>query len=508
MISGRDYIDRPSRRFYEFGPFRIDADERILSRDGEAVPITPKVFDLLLLLVENNRHTLPKAELLERLWEGSFVEENSLSRNISILRKTLSTGADENAYIKTVPKLGYRFDADVRAVVEDEEELVVERRTQYSVQLDTEKHKGDDARQTTWSPSRIAIAFALATTIVIGIMLVVSRSDSARSATIDASAVDPEANDLYRRGREFWQTRSASGLHQAILLLEQAVNRDPNFALAHAALADAYAFDTRHWPKAEATARRALELDPDLGQPHASIGFVRLFWEWKTRDAEAEFRQAITASPDYATAHQWYAIKLAIVGHFNEAHAEMTRALELEPNSPPINADMCHMLYIMQRYDEAEAQCKRTLRLDPMSFNAHSHLYSIYTAMGKYEEAVTAFLARERLAVNQSVLSEAAESLRTAFETRGIGGFWRKRIEFLRMPGGSAYELARYHALLGENDAAILELERACRNHEFGFVFFFAEPAFRKLVDEPRYEELAARLVSDELPAACGKVDQ
>lgn len=500
-------MDRSAKRFYEFGTFRLDADERRLLRDGDELPLTPKVFDLLLLLVENNRHTLAKHELLDRIWEGSFVEENSLSRNISILRKTLATSTDEDGYIKTVPKLGYRFDADVRAVLEDEEELVVERRTRYSIQLDSKKPKEGVSKSRT---TRIALfGLAFAAVVAVGVITMLISRPEARSGGLHtlAATPDPEANDLYRRGRELWQTRSAAGLHQAILLLEQSIDRDPNFALAHSALADAYAFDARFWIKAEPTARRAMELDPDLGNPHATIGFVRLFWEWDTRQAEDEFRQAIASSPDYATAHQWYAISLAIVGQYNEAHEEMKRALELEPNSAAVNADMCHVLYMLHRYEEAEAQCKKTLRLNPTSHNAHSVLYWIYTASGKYNEAVTTFLARETLTEGHAALPEDLRSLQQAFDAGGISGFWRKRLEFLREPGGSVYDQARYHALLADDDAAMLELERSCRSRDFGFIFFFGEPIFHRFVDDPRYEELAAKLINGQIASACGDLN-
>jgi DNA-binding winged helix-turn-helix (wHTH) protein/tetratricopeptide (TPR) repeat protein len=499
-------MSRPPARSYEFGPFRLEADERRLLRDGDELPLTPKVFELLLALVENNRHTLPKNELLDRVWAGSFVEENSLSRNVSILRKTLAVeGSDP--YIKTVPKLGYRFEADVRTIVEDEEDVIIERRTRYSVQLGQE-----GVRESKVMRRVVAIASVMIAVGLLGFAVLVSRPDGIRPTAWASSetkpGVDPGAYDLYRRGRELWQSRSAAGLHQAILLLEQAVARDPGFALAHASLADAYAFDSRHWPKAESEARRAIELDPTLGNPYASIGFVKLFWEWKTREAETQFRDAIARSPDYATARQWYAINLAVIGHFNEARDEMERAIDLEPNSPAINADMCEMLYILQRYDEAEAQCKRTLRLDPMSFNAYSALYLIYTAQARYDDAVRTFLARERIATNSSTVSENTKSLAAAFESGGIGDYWRKRIEFLRAPGGSAYELARYHALLGEDEAAMLELERSCRSREFGYIFFFADPTFRRFVDHPRFEDLAAALVADRLPSVCGTIDQ
>jgi adenylate cyclase len=115
---------------------------------------------------------------------------------------------------------------------------------------------------------------------------------------------DPEAYENYLKGRTLWQNRSSQNLHKAMLLLEQAIQKDSNFALAQAALADAYAFDYQNWRKAEETVRQAIHLNPNLGEPHASIWFVKMFWEWKLKEAEEEFKQAIKLSPNYATGHQ------------------------------------------------------------------------------------------------------------------------------------------------------------------------------------------------------------
>src|SRR5687767_15385227 len=102
--------NQPASRFYSFGAFRVDADERILLKEDREVPLTPKVFDTLLALIENSSHVLTKKELMQRVWPDSFVEENNLAQNISVLRKALG-----GSYIQTVPKRGYRFVADVRS---------------------------------------------------------------------------------------------------------------------------------------------------------------------------------------------------------------------------------------------------------------------------------------------------------------------------------------------------------------------------------------------------------
>jgi DNA-binding winged helix-turn-helix (wHTH) protein len=105
-----------TRRLYEFGPFRLDAQERLLRRDEEIVPLTPKAFDMLLALVENSGRLLGKQELMQRLWPDSFVEEGSLAQNVSLLRRALGENLEGAKFIETVPRRGYRFIATVRGL--------------------------------------------------------------------------------------------------------------------------------------------------------------------------------------------------------------------------------------------------------------------------------------------------------------------------------------------------------------------------------------------------------
>lgn len=460
-------MQRLQKHFYEFGPFRIDTEERQLLRDGAAVSLTAKVFDLLLVLVENKGHTLGKDELMERVWGGTFVEENNLSRNISMLRKVLGDDLHEPRFVRTMPKRGYRFEPDVHEVLEDVDALVVERRTHTSItfreeiRLDTEtRRRGDAARFSVIdliSRYRVVAASIVATLLIAGSMawitgltqknevLSLTFAENEKLRAVRGTA-NTEAFELYKRGRVLWQNRSAAGLHEATILLEQAVEKDPDFALAHAALADAYAFDTGNWKKAEETANRSIGLDPALGEPHASIGFVKFFWEWNSAEAELHFKRSLSLNSEYATAHQWFAIILAADGRFNQAFAEMSRAMELEPESISVNADMCQMLYFLRRYDDAERQCKRTLEIDGKSFNAHSYLYSVYTAQGKYNEAVEAFITRERLSANNASIPSDFEELRTAFDQGGIEAFWREQIrQRERFTTGCGYTVAWYH---------------------------------------------------------------
>ncbi len=124
---------------YEFGPFHLNPGERLLLRKNQVVPLTPKAFDTLLVLVENHGHVLEKDDLMKTLWPDSFVEESSLSQNISLLRKALGEGNSERQYIETIPRRGYRFVADVREVESDSTDIIIEHCTAARVIIEEEE---------------------------------------------------------------------------------------------------------------------------------------------------------------------------------------------------------------------------------------------------------------------------------------------------------------------------------------------------------------------------------
>jgi len=490
-------LNRPSKRFYEFDSFRIDLDERRLMRGSEPIPLTPKVFDMLVALVENNGHTLKKDELIDRVWAESFVEDGNLNRNISMLRKVLGEDSHAPRYIRTVPKLGYRFEADVREVVEQAEEISVEKVTKFHLAI------GEDTQKQGWTKRMWAWTITVAAgVLILGLSSAwVLNRKSAHAAVVESrGTVNDEAYELYRRGRALWQDRSVGGLHNATLLLEQAIAREPNFALAHAALADAYAFDGSNWKKAESAANEAIRLDPNLGQPHATIGFIRTFWNWQPQEAEIHFKKAVALSPDYATAHQWYGINLAIRTLMGAALAEMQRAVELEPRSPAISADLCQMLYFARKYEAATEQCNNALEMDQNFFSAHEHLYNIYTARKMYNEAVDAYFRSSELNTTTPVDPTLHSNLRRDYEIGGIEAFWRTRIEMHKKPNQNlGFSLAKYHARLGETEEAIRWLMKARDGRDFEYIFFVADPAFENIGADPKYRELRQQFIDDRL---------
>src|SRR5262249_16421363 len=172
---------------------------------------------------------------------------------------------------------------------------------------------------------------------------------------------NPEAYQLYVRGRYYWNKRTLPDFNKAISYFQQAIDKDPNYAMAYSGLADSYALLNAYgsgpakdsMPLAKAAALKALELDDNLAEAHASIGAVIGNYDYDFAGADREFRRALELNPNYATAHQWLAENLSVLKHHDEALAEIRRALELDPLSPIMNRIHADTLLYARRYDEA-----------------------------------------------------------------------------------------------------------------------------------------------------------
>ena len=478
------------KHFYLFGPFRLDPDERILLRDSERVPLTPKVFDTLIILIKNAGHVVSKDELMNAVWPDTFVDEGTMTRTVSRLRQTLGDGNEENKYIETIPRIGYRFVAEIRESPIFIDELATEIGTQ---------PKGKDplnyipAAPVAKDQRKRQIGFILTALAVsvLGLSFYLwiathSRADGAEPGRI-------EANQAYQQGRALWNKRTAAALFQSIEFFDKAIEKDPTFALGYDGLADAYAFDLVHWKQSEALAKKSLSLDNKLAEPHATLGFIHTFWEWNWKGAEQEFREAIKLNPGYATAHQWFAMFLAVNGRKVESVMEMKRAVELDPQSPVMNADMCLVNYFFGEYDAGIRYCQKALDIDKDFFNAHQYLYLIYLQRQMYDKAVDEFITANSLpgVASQDV---PVDRLRDAYQAKGINGFWQVRLQHLTELIGAEWEIAECYAYLGDKEQALDWLQKAVDQHRFNAVFLFASPVFFELHQQPRYIDLADRM--------------
>src|SRR4030095_1484181 len=206
-----------------------------------------------------------------------------------------------------------------------------------------------------------------------------------------------EAYQLYLKGRFYWDKRTPEALKKAIEYFDQAIEKDPSFALAYAGLADCYVVPVSRippreaMPKAKAAAMRALELDESLAEAHASLARVLASYDWDWTNAEKEYKRAIELNPRYPVAHQWYGGYLAVLGRHNEAIAERKRAQELDPLSLIINAELGMAFYYARDYDQAIEQFEKTLELDQNFPPPRAFLPAAYEQKGMYAEAIAEF---------------------------------------------------------------------------------------------------------------------
>src|SRR5256885_1111746 len=217
---------------------------------------------------------------------------------------------------------------------------------------------------------------------------------------------DTAAYGLYLKGRLLWGKRSGDNIPKAIGFYEQAITRDPNYALAYAGLAEAYVllpFFTATapqdaYPKAKAAALKALQLDDKLAEAHTALGLLLYLSDLDMAGSISEFQHAIALNPNYATAHHWYGNgPLLALGRFDEAITEGKRAIELDPFSPIMNADLGQDLFVARRYDEAIAQLRKTLEIDPTFYYAHYNLGIALQLKGDLPAAIAEYTKAQQL---------------------------------------------------------------------------------------------------------------
>jgi serine/threonine protein kinase/tetratricopeptide (TPR) repeat protein len=324
---------------------------------------------------------------------------------------------------------------------------------------------------------------------------------------IDSSAetrfsVDAEAQQLYTAGRYFATRRTAEGLRQAIERFERAVERDPQFGLALAEMADCYSLlnwyveppPSDAWEKAKQAALRAVEADETLTEGHASLGFIKLHYDHDFAGAESEFRRAIELKPDNQVARRWHSFNLSAMGRHDEALLEIRRAQEISPRSPVIATAFANVLFFAQRYDEAIEQCKRSMELDPGSLSTHIILRWSYEWKGMCDEAFAVY-EQERAFAGDTATTRAKQA--HIFAACGRAAEAREVLKDLIAQRGehwvTAYEIAVIYALLDERDGAFAWLEKAKQENAVGFTYARVDPRINNLRADPRFDELITR---------------
>jgi DNA-binding winged helix-turn-helix (wHTH) protein len=286
-------MDKQFRQFYEFGPFRLEVDERRLWCDGAVVPLTPKAFDLLLALVAQPGHLLEKETLLKTLWPDSFVEENNLADNISKLRKALGEGENGQRFIETVPRRGYRFVAEVKSL--SGASTAPAAAAESPVQ--TSKHLRWNRR-----PEVMLIAGGFVLLLLIGAGLYL-RTERER---VDVHELEFKGNFYLSQWTEAEIRKGLEYYQRAAALAPHAASAQAGLATAWLFLTDLYVAPREAMPQAKAAALQALQLAETEIDANISLALIKLQYDWDWAGAEAEFQHALALAPDYENAHQFY----------------------------------------------------------------------------------------------------------------------------------------------------------------------------------------------------------
>ena len=612
---------------YEFGDFTLDVGQQRLSRreTGETIPLTGKVFDTLVYLVERAEQTLDRDVLLGAIWPGVIVEENSLSQNISTLRQALGEVRGENRYILTIPRKGYRFVAKVRQLDElvaaiasdvpatsqpvrapsrwkrlawiaagvlvvaiavvslylestraqravpvaahtlailpfkplvlaerneslelgmteslianlsqqgaraisplssvrryaalDQDALTAGRELGVATVLEgTLQRRGDRLRvsarllrvadgQQLWAES-FDQSFTTIFDVQDAIAAKVARSLPLRgveeTATRGAPYMrDPEAFALYASGRLAWTRQTEPNLLQTIGFYQQAIARDPNYALAYSGLADSYAvlgvFGMRApnevFPQARVAVEKALAIDPDLAAAHTALGHIMVQYDRDWEGAAREYARAKQLDPTIALTYHRRSILYALQGDTERALAESARARELEPLWLAPRAFTGHIYYYAGRFDEAIRILDQVLALDDRVNSARAFLIRSLIAKGDYARALDEIDKHPLQAQGSNAFR--AQALALSGQPEAVRAELDRVLALSKERYVAAYDIAMIYVVLGDKENAFQWLERAIEDRSTPISFLARDPALAPLHDDPRFDAFVQRL--------------
>ena len=319
-----------------------------------------------------------------------------------------------------------------------------------------------------------------------------------------------EAYQSYLRGRFYWNKRTEEGMRKSLDYFQQAIQTDPTFALAYSGLADAYDLlgapdaagavpPDEAMPKAKAAALKALEIDDTLAEPHVSLAHVKYYYEHDFAYAEREYRRAIELNPNYSTAPQWYSVFLMSVGRFDEAITQAKRAQDLDPLSLPINMTYGWVLLTARQNEQSVEQLRKTLEMDPNFVLTHHRLGMVYEQQGKYDEAIAQFRQVVNLTGGKPLGTSAlARAYALAGRRAEAQKILAELLELSKLRYVSPTTIATVYLALGDKEQAFVWLEKGFNEHDAILVRLKVDSRFDSLRSDPRYKDLARRLVLPE----------
>lgn len=546
------------------------------------MPLTPRIFDTLVYLVENQGRMISKEELMKAIWPNAFVEENNLTQSVSALRRILGERRGENRYIVTVPGHGYRFAAIVKK--NEEVEAVATRSARTIAVLPfkplVEKHR-DEALELGMADALI-IRLSTVNDFVVRPLTSVRRyfslnqdaqvagedldvesvldgniqrakdrirvtarlinvSDGASLwvGTFDEEFTDvfsvqdaiservaealkltltsqarhgltrrytdnTSAYELYLQGRYHWSKLIPPEVRVAIKYFEQAIEVDPNYALAYTGMAVAYvslpiSCDARPeeaFPSAKHAAVKALTLDESLPDAHAYLAFVNFWFDWNWDKAESEIKRGLALNPNSAEAHRAYGILLSQTGRIQEAIQQGTRARELDPLSLITRTNEALFYYFARDYEAAQERIEKTLDLEPGFWVALLTRAKIFLRQGKFDQAVADLIkAKESSGGSSQPLAMLAYLFAIMGRRTEALGLLHELEEISAQRYVPPYNFALTYFGL-QDDIRVFEwLERAYQLRDVLLAAFINnEPWWDELRDDKRFQSILERM--------------
>jgi DNA-binding winged helix-turn-helix (wHTH) protein/TolB-like protein/tetratricopeptide (TPR) repeat protein len=629
-----------AKRIYRFADFTLDVNEHRLLRDSGEIYLQPKTFETLVYLIEHHGHLATKKELLDALWAETFVTENALSRCIKEVREALGDDAYQPRYIKTVPRLGYKFIADVEQTSNFHPEPASTRKFTSGQHLNEKIEQPVSTARSVRYPradfvTRIVVVAAVAGVTLIVIVLLIyaarkkqpepsprirsiavlpfkplggnARDESLELGIADAlitslgqvgqltvrptSAVrrytaldqdplaagreqqvdavlegtiqtlqdeirvtvrllrvadgaqlwsdkfdqkstdvfiiqdsiseqvartlsvkltgedkelltkrytsDPEAYQFYLKGRYFLNKSTGQDFRKSIEYFQKAVNKDPNFALAYAGLADSYSqlgsfslVEMRDsYESARIAATNALKRDENLSEAHATLGYIMMSYYWDWPEAEKQFKKAIDLNANYGMAHNWYSQYLAFMGRSDEADKEAKLAQRIDPLSPWNNS--AFVSFLARKYEKAILESQKTLELDPNFAVAHMIIGLSYVEEKNYQQGISELQKATDNPDSEALLAYAYAVAGKRTEALAILADLEK---LSRRKYVASFPIAPVYAALGDRNNAFKQLEKAYAERSWAMGMLKVNPVFDSLRSDPRFSELLRRM--------------
>jgi TolB-like protein/tetratricopeptide (TPR) repeat protein len=346
--------------------------------------------------------------------------------------------------------------------------------------------------------------FAIQDEITLGIVdrLKVKLLGDGKTPLIKRTTDNPEAYNLYLKGRYFWNKRTADGMKRALECFAQAIQIDPLFARAYTGIADCYGLFAYYYlpprptlMKAKGAAARALELDDTLAEAHTSMAFVKHKLERDWAGAEKGFLRAIELDPDLVWAHHWYALFLAAMGRHQESFAEIKRALEIEPTAAQLNMASGMTLFLARYYDRAIEELTKAVEFDPQHVLATFYLGIAHVELGHFEQALTLVERSGELAGGAGFFVQGIGYIHASAGRKDLAQGVLSRIEQAAdKMYFSPFFTALIHFRLGEIDRGFALMDKGMEDGDHWVEFIKVFPAFDGVRTDPRYAELIKKL--------------